>query len=205
MATQTVDPTQIPDASQIPPAGALYLGLSSQGLVDIYCGTLPGDLDAPQPAKELLSNADYIYRQISALYGPGAELPDFRSPSGKNVKSLVFVSGSSQGGYGAFHFPGTQADFDRIVVDSLNTSGSYSAGSGLGFAIPPAARHNPRLFEAYRGPRDLSASPLDCRSQCFRSQGCVRGATSVGAGQGDSALAAPWLLEGAACPGTDQC
>jgi hypothetical protein len=166
MPTQTVDPTQIPDASQIPPAGALYLGLSSQGLVDIYCGTLPGDLDAAQAAKELLgtgldtaglSNADYIYRQTSALYGPGAELPDFRSPSGKNVKSLVFVSGSSQGAYGAFHFPGTQADFDRIVVDSLNTSGSYSAGSGLGFAIAPAARDIPRLFDAYRGPRDLLA------------------------------------------------
>jgi hypothetical protein len=29
---------------------------------------------------------------------------------------------SSQGGYGAFHIPGTQADFDRIVVDGLNAS-----------------------------------------------------------------------------------
>jgi hypothetical protein len=92
--------------------------------VDVYCGTIPGDTGAQPAAKELLgpapdtgglANADYIYKQVSKLYG-GAELPAFNSPSGNDVKALVFVSGSSQGSYGAFHLniPGDQADFDKI-------------------------------------------------------------------------------------------
>src|SRR5712692_9219982 len=120
---RTIDPAQIQSASQIPPPGAQIVGLSPQGQVDVYCGTLLGDIDAQPAAKELLgtaldtgglSNADYIYDQVSALYG-GAQLPDFQSSSGNNLKSLVFISGSGRGGYGAFHFPRTQADFDRIV------------------------------------------------------------------------------------------
>lgn len=159
----TIDPTQIPNASQIPPHGAQFIGLSSQGLVDLYCGTLPGDTDARPAAKELLgtglntgglANADYIYMQVSALYG-GVNLPSFQSPSGNSVKSIVFISGSGQGGYGAFHFPGTQAEFDRIVVDSLNVSGSYSAGSGLANAMVPAAVKVPHLFPLYKGSSDL--------------------------------------------------
>src|SRR5215471_8665880 len=144
--THTIDPTQIQNPSEIPPQGSQSLGSSSQGLVDVYFGTLAGDIDAHPSAKELLgtapdtgslSNADYIYKQVSAVYG-GVDLPSFQSPSGNSVKSLVFVSGSSQGGYGAFHIEGTsQADFDRIVVDSLNVSGSYSPGSGLGTAMAP--------------------------------------------------------------------
>src|SRR5260370_32295852 len=141
---RTIDAGQITGASEMPPPGADFAGLSSQGLVDVYYGTLLGDTDAPPSAKELLgtaldsgglSNADYIYNQVSALYG-GVQLPAFQSPSGNNVKSLVFVSGSAQGGFGAFHIGNgeTQAPFDRIVTDSLNVSGSYSAGTGLGFA-----------------------------------------------------------------------
>src|SRR5215470_17040705 len=118
---ETVDPSQIVSAAQIPPPGALSVGLSSQGLVDVYCGTLVGDVDAQPAAKELLgtapdtaglSNADYVYRQISALFG-GAQLPSFQSPSKKDVKSVLFVSGSRQGGYGAFHIGNgsTQLDF----------------------------------------------------------------------------------------------
>ena len=160
----TIDPTQIQDPSQIPPAGSNYVGQSAQGLVDVYSGTLSGDIDAQPSAKELLgtapdtgtlSNADYIYKQVSALYG-GVELPDFQSPSGKSVKSLVFVSGSSQGGYGAFHIQGaTQADFDRIVVDSLNAGGNYSAGSGLPNALMPLKARLPYLFPIHRGPAEL--------------------------------------------------
>src|SRR5258707_8833016 len=100
----TIDPGQITTASQIPPPGAQPVGVSSQGLVEVYCGTLLGDIDAQPAAKELLgtsldtgglANADYIYNQVSALYG-GVQLPDFQSPSGNgnNVKSLVFISGS---------------------------------------------------------------------------------------------------------------
>jgi hypothetical protein len=133
--------------------------------VDVFCGTLLGDIDAQPAAKELLgtaldtgglSNADYIYNQVSALYG-GVQLPSFQSPSGNNVKSLVFVSGSAQGGFGAFHIGNgeTQAPFDRIVTDSLNVSGGYSAGTGLGFAMAPIAIKVLRLFAASRGPGDL--------------------------------------------------
>jgi hypothetical protein len=160
----TMDPTQIQDPKQIPPPGSQFAGQSVQGLVDVYSGTLPGDVDAQPSAKELLgtgpdtgglTNADYIYKQVSALYG-GVELPDFQSPSGKNVKSVVFVSGSSQGSYGAFHLQtGNQADFDRIVVDSLNASGSYSAGSSLGTAIVPASVKIPHLLPMFRGTGDL--------------------------------------------------
>ena len=132
-----IDPTQIKSASEIPPSGNQSVGLSPSGLVDVYCGTLAGDVDAQPAGQELLtaesdtgglSNADYVYTQLSKLYG-GVGLPDFQSPSGNTVKCLVFVSGSNQGGYGAFHIPGTQADFDRIVVDSLNSSGNYSSNS----------------------------------------------------------------------------
>ena len=160
----TIDPTQIQNPSQIPPPGSQFSGLSPQGLVDVYFGTLPGDIDAQPAAKELLakapdtgsqSNADYIYKQVSALYG-GVDLPSLQSPSGNSVKSLIFVSGSTQGGYGAFHIEGnSQADFDRIVVDSLNVSGSYSAGSGLGTAIAPANVKIPHLFPMFTGTAGL--------------------------------------------------
>jgi len=160
----TIDPTQITRPSEIPPGGAEFLGLSSQGLVEVYSGTLLGDTDAQPAAKELLAtalstggvpNADYIYKQVSALYG-GQQLPDFQSPSRNNVKSVVFVSGSGQGGYGAFHLSaGAQADFDRIVVDSLDASGSYSADSGLGSAMAPLTSKVPHLFPMFRGAGDL--------------------------------------------------
>ena len=159
----TTDPAQITTPSEIPPAGAQPVGLSPQGLVDVYCGTLVGDIDAQPAAKELLGtapdtaglcNADYIYNQVSALYG-GVQLPAFQSPSGNNVRALAFVSGSSQGPYGAFHISGTQTDFDRIVLDSINISGNYSAGSPLTFVITPRGIKQPRLFTTYRGPDDL--------------------------------------------------
>jgi hypothetical protein len=159
----TIDPSQIANAAGIPPQGAGFAGLSP-GLVEVYSGALPGDTDAQPAAKELLGtaldtgaavNADYIYSQVSKLYG-NKQLPVFQSPvSGNDVKALVFVSGSAQGGYGAFHFPGTQADFDRIVVDSLNASGSYSAGSGLGSALAPLKSKAPHLFPMFRGADDL--------------------------------------------------
>jgi len=158
----TIDPTEIQNPSQIPPKGATYAGVSSQGSVDIYFGTINGDLDAQQAAKELLSpspetggqsNADHIYNQVSAING-GVQLPGFRSLSGKNVESIVFVSGSSNGPYGAFHIPGSQIDFDRIVVDSLNISGTYSAGSGLS-SIAPVSAKIPCLFPIYRGVDEL--------------------------------------------------
>jgi len=130
----TIQPSQIQDPSEIPRSGAQFEGRSLKGLVDVFCGTLPGDTDALPAAKELLgtavdtgglSNADYIYTQVSKLYG-GVDLPSFQSPAGNSVKSLVFVSGSDQGGYGAFHIEGnTQADFDRFVLDSLTSSGDY--------------------------------------------------------------------------------
>jgi hypothetical protein len=140
----TIDPTQIQDPSQIPPQGANYDGLSPQGLVDVYSGTLSGDIDASPSAQELLqsapdtgglANADYVYDSLSRLYS-GAQLPTFQSPSGNNVKAIVFDSGSSQGPYGAFHIEGTQTagndpSFNRIVVDSINASGNYSSGSGF--------------------------------------------------------------------------
>ncbi|HWZ97544.1 MAG TPA: hypothetical protein VN025_07275 [Candidatus Dormibacteraeota bacterium] len=159
----TIDPTQIQDPSGIPPAGSQFIGLSLQGLVDVYRGTLPGDVDAAPSANELsgpapntanVSNADYIYTQVAALYA-GADLPSFQSPSGNSVKSLVFVSGSSQGGYGAFHISdGVQADFDRIVVDSLTSSGNYSPGSGLG--SPAALSFKIQyLFPVYTGAPEL--------------------------------------------------
>jgi hypothetical protein len=167
---RTIDPSQINDSSQIPPRSAHPVGLSVQGLVDVYSGTLLGDADAPASAKELLgpapdtgglANADYIYNQVSALYGR-AELPTFQSPSGRDVKAVVFVSGSSQGSYGAFHFnvPGNQAEFDRIVVDSLDASGTYSPGSGLGAAMAAqgeAPEGRTGLLKPYHGSADLLA------------------------------------------------
>lgn len=93
--------------------------------------------------------------RYSALYG-NADLPDSQSPSGRSVKAVVFISGSSQGSYGAFHIEGTtQADFDPVVVDSLNVSGSYSAGSGLPNAIISAASKLPHFLSQYAGPSDL--------------------------------------------------
>jgi len=162
---QTLDPAQIQSASEIPAPGAQYVGLSSQGLVDVYRGTLVGDIDAEPAAKELLgtaadtgglANADYIYRTVSALYG-NVSLPDLKSPSGRTVRSVVFVSGSAQGGYGAFHIGSgrTQADFDRLVLDSLNVSGNYSAGSGLGSALAPTTVLVPHLLAVWRGPDGL--------------------------------------------------
>lgn len=160
----TTDPAQIQNAAGIPPQGATFAGVSPGG-VAVYSGTLTGDIDAAPAAKELLEtaldtgtdlNADYIYKQCSALYA-NAQLPDFAISEGGNnikVKALTFVSGSAQGGYGAFHFPGTQADFDRIVVDSLDASGSYSAGSGLGNALAPI-KGRKHLFPMFRGGHDL--------------------------------------------------
>src|ERR1051326_348776 len=164
-AQGTIDPDDIANASQIPPQHAQHVGLSPQVLVDVFCGALPGDVDALPAAKELLgaaadtgglSNVDYIYSQVASLYG-GSQLPAFSS-SGKDVKSLVFVSGSARGSYGAFHFGNgeTQINFDRIVTDSLNVSGNYSAGSGLGHtALAPLTIKAPRLFAPSRGPSDL--------------------------------------------------
>jgi hypothetical protein len=134
----TTDPNDIGTPTDIPPPGAIHLGLSPDGLVDVYCGTLPGDVDATPAAQELLSsapdtgglsNADYIYDTVSKLYG-GIALPDL---SNGGVKSIAFVSGSGQGPYGAFHM-GSPPDLDRIVLDSLTASGNYSSGSGLGAA-----------------------------------------------------------------------
>src|SRR6266853_653027 len=102
--TSTIDPAQIQAASQIPPTGAQRAGVSPQGLVDVFYGALPWDIDALPSAKELLgqapdtgglSNADYIYNQVSALYG-AVQLPVQQSPSRDQVKSPVFISGSAQ-------------------------------------------------------------------------------------------------------------
>jgi hypothetical protein len=171
------------------------VGLSAQGIVDVYCGTLIGDIDAQPAAKELLgtapdtgglSNADYIYNQISALYG-GVQLPTFQSQSGNSVRALAFVSGSRQGPYGAFHIPDNQADFDRIVLDSVDVSGSYSAGSAFGLAPTQRAIRQPHLFSACPGagnllepvrlddPRLSSATPEElrqaraCGFQCLQA------------------------------------
>lgn len=163
-AMSTTDPAQIQNAAGIPPQGATFAGVSPGGMA-VYTGTLAGDIDAGPAAKELLAtaldtgtdvNADYIYKQCSALYG-NAQLPDFPISEGGNnikVKALTFVSGSAQGGYGAFHFPGTQEDFDRIVVDSLDASGSYSPGSGFGNALAPI-KVRKHLFPMFRGGHDL--------------------------------------------------
>jgi hypothetical protein len=99
-----------------------------------------------------LCNADYIYSQCSKLYA-GVDLPDLKSPSRNTVKALIFVSGSKQGGYGAFHIEGaTPSDFDRIVVDSLDAAGNYSPGSGLASAaLTPTAVKADRLFAPHRG------------------------------------------------------
>jgi hypothetical protein len=103
-----------------------------------------------------LSNADYIYTQVAKLYG-NASLPDFQSGAGDTVKSLVFVSGSAQGGYGAFHIGdgSIQAAFDHIVADSLTVSGNYSPTSGLGAAIAPARLKVSRIFDAFKGAGEL--------------------------------------------------
>ncbi len=163
----TIDPQQIRTPSQIPPPGSQFQGTSPQGSVDVYYGTIAGDIDAKPAAAELLAtapdtgglaNAEYIYNQVSALYGK-VQLPEFQSPSGKTVRSLIFVSGSKQGGYGAFHLSSSQTDFDKIVVDSLNSTGDYSRGSAL---LTPAraaiARDKntiPHLFPMFRGEHGL--------------------------------------------------
>lgn len=163
--TGTIDPTQIPNPSQIPPSGSQLIG-TSHAAIEVYHGTLAGDTDAQPAAAELLgtapdtgglSNADYIYNQVSALFG-GARLPSFRSPSGKNALAVVFVSGSSNGPYGAFHFDGTQTEFDHIVIDSLNISGGYSATSGLPrFSPQGTSTRQPHILSLYKGPDELFA------------------------------------------------
>ena len=164
----TIDPASITSAAEIPPKGSQFQGTSPQGLIDVYNGTLAGDIDAQSAAKELLvpssdtgglANAEYIYNQVSALYG-GPQLPAFQSPAGKSVKSVIFVSGSKKdrGGYGAFHLSSSQTDFDKIVIDSLNASGNYSPGSGLAAISRIAAKSaltKPHLFPPYRGPQGL--------------------------------------------------
>ena len=161
--TNATDPQQIQGPSQIPPSGAQFVGTSGQGLVAVYSGIIARDIDAQPAAQELLAaapdtggvaNADSIYNQVMALFG-GGPLPDMQGPNGSTVKSVVFCSGSPQGGYGAFHFPGTQQDFDRIVVDSLNASGNYSSGSGLGNALAPLKVRKPHLLPVFRGAYDL--------------------------------------------------
>jgi hypothetical protein len=164
---KTIDPKSITSASQIPPKGSKFVGTSPNGLVDVFNGTLSGDIDAVPAAQEMLStapdtggkvNAEYIVTQIGALYGD-ALLPPLQSPSGKTVSALVFVSGSAKGGYGAFHLSSSQTDFDKMVVDSLNSSGSYSSGSGLARTQFAAAamrgRAIPHLFPMSRGPHGL--------------------------------------------------
>lgn len=125
----TIDPSQIQDPSEIPPSGAQFAGRSANGIVDVYTGTLAGDTDAQPSAKELLgtavdtgalSNADYIYSNVSALYG-GVDLPNFKSPSGNNVRSVAFVSGSNQGGYGAFHLNG-KAQTEIALIPGFNSA-----------------------------------------------------------------------------------
>src|SRR5258708_36741449 len=72
----TLDPSQIQKPSQIPPPGSQFVGQSAQKLVGVYFGTVAGDANAQPSAKELmgvapdtgpLSNADYIYKQLSAV------------------------------------------------------------------------------------------------------------------------------------------
>jgi len=201
---QTIDPQQINDPAEIPPQGAHPVGLSPQGLVDVYCGTIPGDTGAQPSAKELLgpapdtgglANADYIYKQVSKLYG-GAELPAFKSPSGNDVKALVFVSGSSQGSYGAFHLniPGDQADFDKIVLDSLDVSAHYKAGliDETGRASEKEARgRRTGLLTPHHGPADLltithagdprlkAAKPADIRCALTLGAQSIRALTKI--------------------------
>jgi hypothetical protein len=79
MATKiTTDPRRLPSASEIPPSGSELQGSSAQGIVEVYSGTLAGDVDAQPAAKELLmaapdteglTNAEYVYNRLSALYG----------------------------------------------------------------------------------------------------------------------------------------
>lgn len=180
-SSATIDPTQIQNSASIPPPHSQFVGISLQKLVDVYDGTLHGDVDAVPAAQELraaapgtpsTSNADYIYTQVSKLYG-GVDLPSFQSPSGNSVKSLVFVSGSTQGGYGAFHInDGAQANFDRIVVDSLTSSGEYSANSGLG---SPVARLGPKrayLLPLYNEDTELRSilSPVNPRLKVYKPE-----------------------------------
>ena len=164
MAGQTVDPVQISKASQIPPAGALHVDQSARGWVSVYCGPLPGDIDAQPAARELLgigpdtgqmSNADYIYSRMAALYG--ADLPALGNADAPEVKTLVFVSGSAQGPYGAFHFPGSQQELDRTVIDSVESSGTYARGSGLGASFPSAALRIPHALHGGMGPHSAEA------------------------------------------------
>jgi hypothetical protein len=156
--TPTIDPTSIQGSSGIPPTGAVFVGVSPQDQVSIYHGTVAGDVDAAPSAQELLktapdtgglTNADYIYSQISKLNG-GVQLPVFTDPNGNQVKSLIYVSGSSQGPYGAFHIDDAgQTGFDKIVVDSLNASGNYSTGSSLIKPLPSTSGM------VYNGPNGL--------------------------------------------------
>ena len=177
----TIDPTQIQNPAGIPPPGSHLAGTSLQSLVDIYNGTIRGDVDAVPAAAELLSaapntpnasNADFIYSQVAALYD-GADLPNFQSPSGKSVKSLVFVSGSKQGGYGAFHInDGGQTNFDRIVVDSLTSSGNYSDSSGLGSPTAHLAPKIPHLLPEFGKGTELRCifDPKDARLRALKPQ-----------------------------------
>jgi hypothetical protein len=209
----TIDPGQIEDPSQIPPPGAQFTGSSQQGLVEVYSGTLAADIDAQPAARELLgtsldtrslSNADYIYTQVAKLYG-GADLPLFQGPSGNNVKSVVFVSGSIQGGYGAFHLDGSsQADFDRIVVDSLNASGNYSAGSGLA-SMAPIKTRPPHLFPLHRGPSALLGvlHIADARLRNAKPA-AIRQALSIALASGNALRTALETRNGAAVPAQAQ-
>jgi len=176
-STATIDPTQIQNSAGIPPTHSQFVGISIQRLVDIYNGKLRGDVDAVPAAEELraaapgmpdTSNADLIYAQVSKLYG-GPDLPSFQSPSGNSVKSLVFVSGSTQGGYGAFHInDGAQADFDRIVVDSLTASGKYSADSGLSSPVAHLGPKRAYLLPLYNEGTALR-SVLDSKDSLLRA------------------------------------
>src|SRR5262249_34938939 len=115
MANSTIDPRDIRSAAEIPPPGSQFQGTSPRRLVDAYYGTVDGDVDAPPAARELLApapdtgglaNADYIYTQLARLYN--ADLPAVQSPTGNDVKSVAFVSGSLRGPYGAFHIASSQ-------------------------------------------------------------------------------------------------
>lgn len=184
----TIDPAQIQNSRSIPPPGSHFVGASLQSLVDIYNGTIRGDVDALPAAQELqaaapdapdASNADRIYTQVAALYG-GADLPTFQSPSGNSVKSVVFVSGSKKGGYGAFHInDGTQANFDRIVVDSLTSSGEYSRNSGLGSPVAHLGPKRTHLLPLYSEGTELRSilSSSDPRLKAYTPeaiQQCLR-------------------------------
>src|SRR5260370_10673783 len=201
---QTIDPQQINGPSELPPQGAHPVGLSPEGVVGVGCETTPGDTAPHRAAKELvgpaadtggLANADYIYKQVSKLYG-GAELPAFKSPSGNDVKALVFVSGSSQGSYGAFHLniPGDQADFDKIVLDSLDVSAHYKAGliDETGRASEKEARgRRTGLLTPHHGPADLlsithagdprlkAAKPTDIRCALTLGAQSIRALTKI--------------------------